>query len=85
MKKIIKVAFMAAIVAVTGYNMSQSQSVMNSMSDLALANVEALANGEQGTNCTGFYYVCQSNLASFLAEKKQNCDIDNVSYVVIDC
>ena len=50
MKKIIKFAFVAAIVAVTGYNVYQTQSVMNGMSEFALANVEALASGEGGTS-----------------------------------
>ena len=46
MKKFIKFAFVAAIAAVAGYNVYQSQSVMNGMSDFALANVDALAQGE---------------------------------------
>ena len=46
MKKLIKFAFIAAIVAVADYNVYQSQSVMNGMSEFALANVEALARGE---------------------------------------
>ena len=46
MKKMIKVAFVAAIAMVAGYNMYQSQSVMNGMSEFALANVEALADCE---------------------------------------
>ena len=51
------------------------------LSEVALANVEALASMEQQTVCTGFYYVCSSELDSFLAEKEQNCDVDEVSYV----
>ena len=50
MKKFIKFAFVAAIVVVTGYNVYQPQSVMNGMSEFALANVEALASGEGGTS-----------------------------------
>ena len=50
MKKFIKFAFVAAIAAVAGYNVYQSQSVMNGMSDFALANVEALASGEAVVN-----------------------------------
>ena len=46
MKKFIKFAFVAAIAVVAGYNVYQSQSVMNGMSDFALANVEALADNE---------------------------------------
>ena len=51
MKKFIKFAFVAAIVAVTGYNVYQSNVKTNDLSDLALANVEALANLE------GFVFV----------------------------
>ena len=46
MKKIMKIAFVAAMAAVAGYNIYQSQSVMNGMSEFALANVEALATPE---------------------------------------
>ena len=56
-----------------------------SLSDITLANVEALVGGEQETICEGFYYVCQSELSSFWAEKERNCDIDNVGYAVLDC
>ena len=51
MKKIIKSAFVAAVVAVSGYNIYQSQSVMNGMSEFALANVEALASSEKEVTC----------------------------------
>lgn len=52
MKTLFKFAFVAAIVAVVGYNVYKSQSVMNGMSDFALANVEALAGGEwNGQTC----------------------------------
>lgn len=46
MKNIMKLAFVAAITAVAGYNVYKSQSEMNGMSEFALANVEALAYGE---------------------------------------
>ena len=46
MKKMMKYAFGAVIAAVAGYNVYQSQSVMNGMSEFALANVEALAADE---------------------------------------
>ena len=47
MNKFIKFAFVAAIAAVAGYNVYQSQSVMNGMSEFALANVEALAHDDE--------------------------------------
>jgi hypothetical protein len=61
MKKFIKFAFVVAIAAVAGYNVYQSQSVMNGMSDFALANVEALADGEYSLddlndNCYWYEY-----------------------------
>ena len=46
MKSIMKIAFVAVFAAVTGYNVYKSNSVMNGMSEMALANVEALADGE---------------------------------------
>ena len=46
MKKIMKLAFLAAIVVVAGYNVYKSQSALNGMSDFALVNVEALAQDE---------------------------------------
>ncbi|WP_288839504.1 NVEALA domain-containing protein [uncultured Bacteroides sp.] len=45
MKKIIKIAFVAAFAAVTGYGVYTNQRT-ETMSDLMLANVEALASGE---------------------------------------
>ena len=48
MKKVIKLAFVAAFVAVAGYGVYANQT-SDAMSDLALANVEALASGESST------------------------------------
>ena len=48
MKKFMKIAFVAAFVAVAGYGVYASQK-SDVMSDLALANVEALASGESST------------------------------------
>lgn len=46
-KKIIGVALVAAMAVTAGWNYNQSQNEM-AMSDLALANVDALARGEGG-------------------------------------
>ena len=43
MKKMMKLAFVAVIAAVAGYNAYQSQSVMNNVSELLLTNVESIA------------------------------------------
>ncbi len=62
-KKFIKVAFVAAIAMISGVNVFNAQKV-NALSEIALANVEALAQGEIGTggytkstgNCSGPIY-----------------------------
>mgnify|MGYP002696619477 CR=1 FL=1 len=43
-----KIAFVAAFAAIAGYGVYANQKV-DTMSDLALANVEALASGESST------------------------------------
>ena len=55
MKKKFYAALLAvAVIAFTGYNVYQSQKADASLSDLAMANVEALANGELSNgNCEG--------------------------------
>ncbi|MCD8094257.1 MAG: NVEALA domain-containing protein [Bacteroides sp.] len=45
MKKLFKVTFVAAFAAIAGYGVYANQK-SDAMSDLALANVEALAGGE---------------------------------------
>lgn len=45
MKRIIKITFVAALAAVAGYGVYTNQKA-ESMSDLMLANMEALANSE---------------------------------------
>lgn len=49
-KKIIGVALVAAMAVAAGWSYNQSKNEV-AMSDLALANVEALASGEGGTTC----------------------------------
>ncbi|MEG0890130.1 MULTISPECIES: NVEALA domain-containing protein [Bacteroides] len=52
-KKFFATLIVAVVATFAGYNIYQSQRTVT-MSDLALANVEALANGEiEGTNCEG--------------------------------
>lgn len=52
MKKFVKIGFVAVFAAIAGYGVYTSQKT-EGMSDLALANVEALADGEWGEcfNC----------------------------------
>ena len=55
MKKVIKLAFVAAFVAVAGYGVYANQT-SDAMSDLALANVEALAQSESSGGYAYVYY-----------------------------
>ena len=84
MKKFIKFAFVAAIVAVAGYNVYQSQSVMNGMSDFALANVEALASGEgNGMDCKWVYIPDSYGVARWICHEKgtgDSCTCGSVKY-----
>ena len=61
MKKVVKLAFVAAFVAVAGYGVYANQT-SDAMSDLALANVDALAQGESGGGgsycCAPYSIVC---------------------------
>lgn len=53
-KKIFAAMIVAVIAMFAGYNMYQSQRAESTMSNLALANVEALADEEvMGGNCEG--------------------------------
>ena len=87
MKKLIKYAFMAAAIAVAGYNVYKSQSVMNGMSEFALANVEALADDETSTGCSGTIYVCLSELEKVKEEVYRNCsgNFSGYFFILHDC
>ncbi|EGF56889.1 hypothetical protein HMPREF9446_02032 [Bacteroides fluxus YIT 12057] len=50
MKKLIKIAFVAVFAVVAGYGVYTNQK-SETMSDLMLANVEALASGETSDQC----------------------------------
>lgn len=54
-KKIFAILIVAVVALLTGYNIYQDQSAEATLSDLALANVEALATGggEPGTHNHG--------------------------------
>lgn len=59
MKKVIILAFVAAIAVTTGWHYCQSNNLA-SLSDLSIANVEALAEGEvtTPTDCPGGTVLC---------------------------
>lgn len=54
-KNIIRTAFVAAFALIAGYNVYTSQQG-NSISELALANVEALADNEENPLCPNGCY-----------------------------
>ncbi|WP_294629501.1 NVEALA domain-containing protein [uncultured Bacteroides sp.] len=78
MKKFIKIAFVAFVAAVAGYGVYTNQKV-DTMSDLMLANVEALASGESsetGTlygNAEGTRYCCCPGTRTCGAAACSNC------------
>lgn len=55
MKNFVKIGFVAVFAAIAGYGVYTSQK-SELMSDLALANVEALAQSESGGNYKYVYY-----------------------------
>ena len=64
MKNIMRITMVAAFALFAGYNMYQSNSKTEGMSELMLANVEALAGGENGSfNCRwdSSYTICYPN------------------------
>lgn len=78
MKKVMKAAFVVVIAAVAGYNIYTNLK-SNTVSDLVLANVEALANdesSEKGTlygNAEGTRYCCCSGTRTCGAATCSNC------------
>ncbi len=77
-KKFFATLIVAVVATFAGYNIYQSQRTVT-MSDLALANVEALANGESGasTNCrwdTTFRRCTKINYGSVCLLVDSNCN-----------
>lgn len=82
-----KAAFVAVFVFVAGYGVYSSQQE-ESISDWAMANVEALANGEVWGNsnagtCTGTFYICESNYDQWWADAQRNCSSLDVTLVLV--
>ena len=75
-KKFIKVALVAAIAMVGGVNVFNAQKV-NTLSDVALGNVEALADGEIGNGGTGRWKRIVDSLGCYLYHK---CDGNGDGY-----
>lgn len=67
-KNIMKLVFASAFALVAGYSVYASQKKVE-MSDLAMANVEALASGESGGN----HITCYSGIGSSFLCKCSTC------------
>ena len=72
-KKVLKVAFVVAIAMVAGINVYNSQKT-EVLSDVAMANVEALADIESGSDEINCYYYLEYELGSVVIECS-NCQI----------
>ena len=81
-KKIFGAVIIAAMALAAGWNFNQSKNEVE-LSDLALANVEALANGESGGSCqwrtghsslTGWIAICDSYGVGY------NCSCGEIKY-----
>ena len=63
--KILKIVFVAAVAMVGGINVFNAQK-FEALSDVALANVEALAGGDDDWYCVGEYGICYSDLEGMI-------------------
>ena len=73
-KKVLKVAFVAAIALVSGINVFNAQK-SETLSDVALANVEALANDDDGNwYCVGDVDICYEDKEGKLIGKHYTID-----------
>ena len=61
-KTISKTLAVVAFAMIAGYNVYESDSKTEGMSELMLANVEVLAQNETSSKCSGTIYVCLSEL-----------------------
>ena len=59
-KKLLRVALLVAVVAVAGLGVHKAQAKKTTLSDIMLANVEALSRGESSTTweCKGIFGWC---------------------------
>lgn len=75
-KNILKVAFVAAIAMATGIQVFNAQN-SEALSEVAMANVEALADGEIGNGGTGRWKRIVDSLGCYLYHK---CDGNGDGY-----
>jgi len=73
----LKATLVAAIALVASVNVYNARQSDMEMSDLALANVEALDDNEtmcpDCDECTGEYYICDSDFDDFINDMYSNC------------
>jgi hypothetical protein len=79
---------MIAAVAAWNVYVSQSKNEM-ALSDVTLANVEALAQETWGCSscgtCTGTYYICFSEYDRFWSDTERNCGALDITLIIMDC
>ena len=86
-KNVMKVTVVAAIAMVAGINVFNAQKP-EVLSDIAMANVEALADYEDGTDlkeCEGHIRVCKQEREKFFRDLYNNCDVFKGTIEWIDC
>lgn len=86
-RKLMKIAVVAAIALVSGINVFNAQK-SGTLSDIAMENVEALANNEGGTDireCEGHFIICRHEAEKFYRDLYNNCDVFNGTIEWIDC
>lgn len=90
MKSIVKTVAMMALVGVVALKAYNKQNEAQ-VSDVVLANVEALANLEGEENwgcpscgtCSGIYYVCESDYDSWWNDAGRNCSALDVFLIPV--
>ena len=85
--KLIKFAFAGAIAIMAGINVYNAQKTVV-LSDVAKANVEALAEGEGDTDvivCEGSYLICKQEAEKFYRDLYNNCDVFKGTIEWTDC
>ena len=86
-RNLLKSIFVIAIAMIAGINVYNAQKTVV-LSDVAMANVEALADNEGGTDvieCEGYYYICRQEAEKFYRDRYNNCDVFNGTIEWIDC
>ena len=86
-RNFVKIAIVVAIVAVSGINVFNAQKP-EVLSDVAMENVEALADYEDGTDlkeCEGHIRVCEQEREKFFRDLYNNCDVFKGTIEWIDC